>query len=60
MQNFAGIGGDDRHAACDGQIEAEMDLLIDLLAFVEIRAVIGERRFDLGVAELDERPRPKT
>ena len=34
-------------SARDRQIEAEMHLLIDFLALVEIGSVIGERGFDL-------------
>ena len=33
------------------EVEAEMDLLIDLLAVVDVGALIGERGFDGGVGE---------
>ena len=36
-----------------------MHLLIDFLAFVDVGAVVGERRFDLRVAELHERAVPQ-
>ena len=35
-----------------------MHLLIDLFVLIEVRPVIGETRFDLSVAELDERAVP--
>ena len=40
---------------CDRQIEAEVHLLVDLLALVDVAAFIGELRLNLGVGELQER-----
>ena len=41
------------------EVEAEVHLLVDLLALVEVGAVVGEARLDLRVAELHERPVPQ-
>ena len=59
LHHLAGVRRDDRHVARDGEVEAEVDLLVDLLALVDVGAVIGERRFDLRVAELHERSVPQ-
>ena len=53
------VGGHDRHVRGDREVEAEVDLLIDLLALVDVGAVVGEARLDLRVAELDERAVPQ-
>ena len=42
VQHFATVRGDDRDVGGNGQVEAKMDLLIDLLTFVEVAAMIGE------------------
>ena len=44
VEHRAGVRGDDRHVLGDREIEAEVDLLIDLLALVDVGAVIGEAR----------------
>ena len=59
VQHRAGVGRDDRHAAGHREVEPEVHLLVDLLALVDVGPVIGEARFDLRVAELDERPVPQ-
>ena len=49
------LRGDDRHVGGDGEVEAEVDLLVDFLALVDVGARVGELRLDLRVAELLER-----
>ena len=45
--------------AVDREVEPEVHLLVDFLALVDVGAVVGEARFDLRVAELDERLLPE-
>ena len=45
------LADDDRRAGKRGEIEAEVHLLVDLLALVDVGAVIGEGRLHGGVAE---------
>src|SRR5262245_1471440 len=48
------VAGLDGMVRGDGEIEAEMVLMIDDPAVVDVAAVVGKGRFDLGVAELRE------
>ena len=52
---IAGLRGDNRDVGGDGEIEAEMHLLVDFFAFVDVGARVGEFRLDLRVAQLLER-----
>ena len=55
----AGVRGAHRRVGRRREIEAEVHLLVDLLAVVEVRPVIGEARFDLRVGELPEGTAPE-
>ena len=46
-------------ADVDAEVEAEVDLLVDVAALVDVGAVVGEARFDRRVHELLERPLPQ-
>ena len=47
VDDRAAIGGDDRHVGSDREVEAEVRLLVDVLAVVDVGAGIREGRLDL-------------
>ena len=53
------VGRHDRDVLRDRQIEAEVHLLVDLLAFIDVAAAVGELRLHLGIRELQERLLPQ-
>ena len=55
VDDDAALRRDDRHVRRHGEVEAEVHLLVDLLALVDVGARVGELRLDLRVAELLER-----
>ena len=55
VHDHAAVRGGDRRLLRRGEVEAEMRLLVDLLALEEVGAMIGETRLHLRVAELRER-----
>jgi hypothetical protein len=59
VDDGAGGGGGDRHVLRNREVEAEVRLLIDLFALVDVRPPIGEAGLDLRVAELEERAVPQ-
>src|SRR4029079_9226057 len=50
-EHLSAIRGDDRVAGQRGQVETEVSLLVDVLSFVDVRALIGEGGFDRAVRE---------
>src|SRR5260221_10577710 len=48
------VRSDDRDAARDGEVEAQVDLLIDLLAGIRVSAMVGETGYYRQVAGLSE------
>src|SRR5688572_5825373 len=47
MHDHAALRGGDRRLGSDGQVEPEVDLLIDVLALIDVGAAVGEPRLDL-------------
>ena len=47
VQHPSVVGGEHGHRCRDGEVEAKVDLLIDLLALIEVGAMIGEERLHL-------------
>ena len=59
VDDRAGVGREHGDVFGDGKVEPEVDLLVDVLAFVDVGAVIREAGLDLRVAELHERTVPE-
>src|SRR5579884_1074567 len=53
------VGGENGRVFDLRQIEAQMDLLVDLLPFIDITAIVGEFRFHLRICELKKWTSPK-
>ena len=60
VQHRAVVRRHDRHVCRHRQVESQMDLPIDFLALIEVRAMVGEAGFDLRVAQLDEGTAPQS
>src|SRR5947207_4058747 len=54
------VRGEHRYRGRDRQVEPQMNLLVDLLPFVEVRPMVGEARLDLRIAQLYEGSLPES
>ncbi len=54
-----GVGGENRHVGGSGQVEPEVNLLVDFTPVVDVGPVIREPRLHLRVAQLAKRLAPQ-